>query len=325
MLAQTSYKGVVPGTTTRSQVEHAFGLAVKEVRSTLSEYEASDIAGKIYVQFRSGASVVERVEVIYQDPSDRSKVAGSLKLPSRSTASQVNSKGKREEYYAVACIVLTFAGESLDDGVSRVGYYSRELFDGAVAKVAKNDSAGDDARMSASPVTQSSRANQTPPKVRQTTTSSSSGSTQMTERGGDTVRMADLPPEWATLKNLPPGVTSSRSRPSDNESNVDLRSLIGTFEFSAPEMAGQKSVVVEIVGGKLKWRGGNFSDTLIATGTGAQNDSDGTVLDTIYIFKFANKAGIKLQFFVRNGRTRQVVYFDSSNDRMGASFGFPKR
>ena len=138
LLAQISYKGVVPGTTTRAQVEHAFGQAVKEVSSTLSEYEAGDVAGKIYVQFRSGADVVERVEVIYQDPNDRSKVAVSLKLPPRPTASQVNSKGKREEYYAANCIVLTFAGESLDDGVSRVGYYSRELFDGANETVSVN-------------------------------------------------------------------------------------------------------------------------------------------------------------------------------------------
>jgi hypothetical protein len=277
LLAQTSYKGVLPGTTTRAQVEHAFGQAVKEVSSTLSEYEASDVAGKIYVQFRSGANVVERVEVIYQDPNDRSKVAGSLKLPSRPTAAQVNSKGKREEYYAAACIVLTFAGEGVEDGVSRVGYYSRELFDGAVPDVSKTSGAG----------------------------------------GSD-----------PTSDSAPPRTTevSPKGRETSSDSEPDLRSLTGTFEFSAPEMAGQKNVKVEDVGGKLRWSSPAFTDMLVAIGTGAQNDSDGTLLDTIYMFKFASKPGIKLQFFVRNGRTRQVVYLDSTDGKMGgASMGFPKR
>lgn len=189
LLAQTSYKGVLPGSTTRAQVEHAFGQAVKEVSSTLSEYEASDVAGKIYVQFRSGANVVERVEVIYQDPNDRSKVAGPLKLPSSPTASQVNLKGKREEYYAAACIVLTFAGESVADGVSRVGYYSRELFDGAVPEVSKTSGVGDSGRTSDS----------APPRT-----------TEVSPKGRET----------------------------SSDSDPDLRSLTGSFEFSAPEMAG---------------------------------------------------------------------------------------
>jgi hypothetical protein len=120
--------------------------------------------------------------------------------------------------------------------------------------------------------------------------------------------------------------TESRSTASNNRSDFDPRILVGTFEFSAPEMARQKSVRVEFVGGKLRWSSSAFADMLVANGTGAQNDSDGTVLDTIYIFKFANKPGIKLQFFVRNGHTRQVVYFDSSNGQAGAAImGFPKR
>jgi hypothetical protein len=277
LLAQTSFKGILPGSTTRSQVEHAFGLAVKEVSATLSEYEATDVAGKIYVQFRSGADVVERVEVIYQEPIDRSKVAVSLKLPSRPTASQVNSKGKREEYYAAACIVLTFAGENVEEGVSRVGYYSRKLFDGAVPEVSKTSSLGDSGRASDS----------APPRT-----------TEVSPKGSET----------------------------SSDSDPGLLALTGTFEFSAPEMAEQKSIIVEIVDGKLRWRSGAVTDTLIATGNGSEKDADGNVTSLIYMFKFASKPGIKLQFFVRGGRTRQVVYLDSTDGKMGgASFGFPKR
>jgi hypothetical protein len=277
LLAQTSYKGVLPGITSRAQVEHAFGQAVKEVSSTLSEYEASDVAGKIYVQFRSGANVVERVELIYQDPNDRSEVAGPLKLPSRPTASQVNSKGKREEYYAAACIVLTFAGKSVEDGVSRVGYYSRELFDGAVPEVSKTSGVGDSGRPSDS----------APPRT-----------TEVSPKGRET----------------------------SSDSDPGLRALTGTFEFSAPEMAGQKSVIVEVVGDKLRWRSSTVTDTLIATGNGSEKDADGNVTTLVYTFKFASKPGIKLQFFVRGGRTRQVVYLDSTDGKMGgASLGFPKR
>lgn len=59
----------------------------------------------------------------------------ALRLPAQPTASQTNSKGKLEEYFAPANIVLTYASGEADAGISRVGYYSRDLFESVVADV----------------------------------------------------------------------------------------------------------------------------------------------------------------------------------------------
>jgi hypothetical protein len=63
--AQTSYKGLTPGQSTKSDVQRVFGLPVKSVSTTLIEYKSPDYLGKIYVQYSddSATAVVERIEL----------------------------------------------------------------------------------------------------------------------------------------------------------------------------------------------------------------------------------------------------------------------
>lgn len=318
ILAQTSYKGVLPGSTTRAQVEHAFGEAVKEVSATLFEYEAGDSVDKIYVQYRAGASVVERIELLYTDPSDRSSMVSRLKLPARPTASQVNPRGKLEEYYAGTKIVLTYAGDNVQDGVSRVGYYSRELFDSAVAKVSGNNSSRDSEERSASPVGQSSRSSEAPPRGRETTMSTSSGSVQAAVRGGSGVNSAEPQADLAILKSLPNGAVEPDT---SDKAGLDLNAFVGTYEFSYTENASQKRAVVDIVAGKLRWRNGPVSGALVYTGNGVQTDANGQKESDIILFKVAGKPDIKLQFFSTDGRVKRIVYFESSGTKSTTLFG----
>ena len=72
---QSSFQGLTPGGSTRADAERVLGPPVKEVSATLVEYAPQTVkhwllksmkinSGKIYVQYRQGASVVERIEVV---------------------------------------------------------------------------------------------------------------------------------------------------------------------------------------------------------------------------------------------------------------------
>jgi len=82
---QSSFKGLMPGKSTKTDVERVLGRPVKQVSPTLVEYPPEQIrlkakdksisSGKIYVQYRdsSTAAVAERIEMIlcFQTSSDR--------------------------------------------------------------------------------------------------------------------------------------------------------------------------------------------------------------------------------------------------------------
>src|SRR5881296_2214074 len=61
---QTTFKGLTPGKSTRADVERVFGQPVKKLSETLIEYRPQPLTGKIYVQYRNGSPVVERIEVL---------------------------------------------------------------------------------------------------------------------------------------------------------------------------------------------------------------------------------------------------------------------
>jgi hypothetical protein len=140
--AANDYKGLEPGRSTRSDVEQTLGQAVREISATLSEYKSDKATEKIYVQYRRSSNTVERIEILYSKPVERSVLLANLNLPPTPTASQVNSKGKLEEYFAPKNVVLTYStGEP--GLVSRLGSYSPELFEKSVPKSgAKSEAKG---------------------------------------------------------------------------------------------------------------------------------------------------------------------------------------
>lgn len=133
-LAQSSYRGLTPGLSTKANVVRVLGQPVTEISKTFYEYKSDKATEPIFVQYLRDSAVVARIELVYAATHERAGVIRALRLPQHATASQINSKGKLEEYFATAAVVLTYGGAEIRSGVSRVGYYSRELFESAVIK-----------------------------------------------------------------------------------------------------------------------------------------------------------------------------------------------
>jgi hypothetical protein len=154
---QNSYQKLVPGQSTKADVERVLGRPVSRVSETLYEYGPRWSAKKIYVQYGKDSAVVERIEVLLTDPvgrSDalmyvsftappddpfgnslhRSDTLRSFVLSQRPVATRTR-KGKLEEYFGRPLyMVLTHEGEEASSRVNQIGYYSRELFESATAK-----------------------------------------------------------------------------------------------------------------------------------------------------------------------------------------------
>jgi hypothetical protein len=149
-VAQTPYKGLVPGKSRRAEVERVLGRPVKQLSETLVEYRPQPLSGRIYVQYRQGSAVVERIEFVCRLPdSDCDDFVASLNLRLPEGASEVSQqyeKGKYVVYYASP----HFVAETYDGGdgapvSARVAFYSRELYGSVVAALKEdaNDGAPD--------------------------------------------------------------------------------------------------------------------------------------------------------------------------------------
>jgi hypothetical protein len=134
-VSQSSYKGLTPGKSTRLDLEQVLGRPLRELSETLVEYKSDRPTQQVFVQYGRDTGVVVRIEVAHSDALERSVVLRSVDLPELSTAWQTNAKQKLEEYFSSKNMVLTYAGEDASTGVSRIGYYSSELFQNASAKL----------------------------------------------------------------------------------------------------------------------------------------------------------------------------------------------
>ena len=128
LLAQSAPHGLRPGTSVRTDVERAFGPPVRDVSKTLAEYTSGSQGQRIFAQYRSDSDVLERLEVVYAPPRERGQVLQDLALPEQPSASNTSDIGRHEEYFSRQLVVLTYSDSGVTGGVSRVGYYSRELF-----------------------------------------------------------------------------------------------------------------------------------------------------------------------------------------------------
>ena len=131
---QSSFKGLTPGKSTKEDVERVLGRPVRQLSETLSEYKSRGTE-QIFVQYIDRSAEVARIEATYPEAIERSSVLGSVNLPARSMGWQVNSKNRLEEYFAAPCVVLTYVGSDASSGVSRIGYYSRQLFENTSSKL----------------------------------------------------------------------------------------------------------------------------------------------------------------------------------------------
>jgi hypothetical protein len=142
-LGQSSYKGLTPGKSRRVEVERVLGQPVKQVSETLVEHKPQPMTGRIYVQYRKGSVVMERIEFICRLPNSSCNdfmKSLHIRLPEIATdGTPENEKGRYVIYTSSPHYVAeSFDGESeLENGrlvPSRVAFYSRELYETAVAE-----------------------------------------------------------------------------------------------------------------------------------------------------------------------------------------------
>ena len=135
-MGQSTYKGLTPGQSTRSDVERALGQPVHQISERLFEY-AKD-GKQIYVQYSKDSPTAIRFQVIYSPSVERESVLVAERLPKVADTSRPSKKGALEEYFAAPqYMVLTYEGSS-PTRVAQVGYYSRALFESVTPELPKS-------------------------------------------------------------------------------------------------------------------------------------------------------------------------------------------
>lgn len=148
-LAQTSYLGIKPGSSTRADVVRILGQPVKQINETMVEHSSQSGTGAIYVEYRAGSELVGRIEVYLLDNVSRDALIQGLKLTDQPEAKKNNSKGRLIEYFgSPRYLSLTYAGGDISAGVKSVGYYGEEMYDLALGKPPVSKNAGNIARNS---------------------------------------------------------------------------------------------------------------------------------------------------------------------------------
>lgn len=127
-LAVSTYMGIQPGKSTRSDVEGKLGRPAQGVSESMYEYAVPGGSGKIIVEYRND-QVVDRLERRFVRPVSRSALIRSLELPAEAEESGKTKDGKLVEYFGdILTMALIYAGEDAKSGVQSVGYYSMELY-----------------------------------------------------------------------------------------------------------------------------------------------------------------------------------------------------
>ena len=147
---QSTYKGLTPGQSTRADAERVLGRPVNKLSETLIEYRPQPLTGKIYVQYRKGSPIVERIEMLCRTQSstcDDLIKSLNLALPQEPTASKFDGANyeKWKFLYGAPRFVVT-SGDSADstgDNLppSRLAFYSRELYEAEFVRVGEANEA----------------------------------------------------------------------------------------------------------------------------------------------------------------------------------------
>ena len=134
-LGQTAFMQLTPGASTRSDGDRVLGQPVNKLSETLSEYRSKETGQKLYIQYGQQSGVIDRVEVMFDNPVDRAAMSGLLGIGQKSDTTKWDAKGRLEEYFgSTKLLVLTHETSEMSSPVIRVGYYSRELFAVALEK-----------------------------------------------------------------------------------------------------------------------------------------------------------------------------------------------
>jgi hypothetical protein len=357
--AQMSFNGLTPGRSTKADVERTLGQPVRELSETLSEYKSDKETGQIFVQYRKGSFVVERIEAVYPETNARAIVLRSLNLSSPS-ALRTNSKGRLEEYFSQASVVITHAGADAASGVSRVGYYSPELFESAVAKATparQNPPTQSGASSSIStlperPLPQTSGPSISVDRSGRVRTSGIEGNSASgpatSKRTTTTTRTypstGGRSPMTVTTRSSPAGANENSSKEPSVAVGMDeseaaekeihlsaneLLKFVGRYEFTQSTIPSLKAATVEMVGGRLKLTIGSATYTLVPIAGDdlevvGQTGSDQIRLSDKVHFKILDKPSTKVQFLMRAGKVDNLFYTEEHGDEINFAVAVPK-
>ncbi|MEX2272467.1 MAG: PAN domain-containing protein [Vicinamibacterales bacterium] len=127
--AQSRFRDLTPGVSTRDEVARALGAPVRNVSKSLVEYPAPEGMARVEVEF-DNAGVAQRIEVHLDPPVTRRALSASYGL-SGSDARKARG-GKLVEYFAGEALVsFTYGSEAEASGVASVGHFSRRAFSAA--------------------------------------------------------------------------------------------------------------------------------------------------------------------------------------------------
>jgi hypothetical protein len=133
-VAQSKYNNQIqPGLTTRSEVDKFLGQPKQALKATLFEYTPPQGASRLLIQYRTGADVVEIVQVDLPQTYTRASMLQALHLPEQPDF-RATQNGRLIEYFGGnKFLVLAYVGADAGSGVNILGYYSREVFERVIA------------------------------------------------------------------------------------------------------------------------------------------------------------------------------------------------
>lgn len=308
-------------------------VTVREARTAMFHYHSEHWTCSAST---GGVIATQCIEAIYPNTIDRANLLRSLNLPTQPTASQTNTRGKLEEYFATANVVLTYASGDAGTGVSRVGYYSPKLFESAVANVPRTPQSQIGTTAANSPAPErpklsepARRAGQSSPSSAGSSSSSEAERTTVT-RSTSSANRPSTPSAGGVpfeLRDGPGANAVTEMRESNKEvpiSGARLDKLVGSYEFDAAYVPSLEEVIVDKVDGKLRWKDRSTMNTLISSGVGQQSEAAGGVVEEVLQFKLAGKPGVKVQFILSKGKVDRVTYLEDKAGKTIFAIGTPK-
>ena len=126
--AQTGIRGLVPGKSSKPDVERVLGAPLRQTGESFAEYRGRS-GERVLVQFRSGSPGVERIDVVYTEVADRGAALELLGLSAAAAADarSTNAAGQLEEFFAAARAALLYRSNQ-PSGVTRVSCSTPESF-----------------------------------------------------------------------------------------------------------------------------------------------------------------------------------------------------
>ena len=128
-LGQSSFQEITPGSSTRTDVARVLGQPVRSISPKLIEYAPPQGIAKVEVEYRNGSEIVERIEVYFVRPLSRQAVIQQFALPQVAEKKASTGSALVEYFGGASLLALTYASADATSGISRIGYYSRDVFE----------------------------------------------------------------------------------------------------------------------------------------------------------------------------------------------------